>query len=381
MFISIFIALLLIISTLVVVFIKKSKFNEYFTTVELILLFVFPILIAYVAFSLSTNAKERDWEFWGSTCVKAEYQERYGQWERESYECNCTTDKEGRRSCDTCYRMVCNKYGPYYYAYNEFDSQVSLTENQYKQLVSKFKNEKNTRVSLGSCPSGDLWVSNWNKDSASYQVFVQQKPYKNKVRFNAIYNPKYSKQLIKKLQPLNYPPINGIDQIHIVGSNFASSQDIKQANAILAHHAGIYGPKPHEQHGQVKPFIFTYINKPQQMVLAQRAYLEGGNKNEFIVLVNYDSLSKKISWYDIITYDEGETPYRLKIWLESNRSATLTQISKQTVDLLSKYWQRKHFTHLNEVIMTPIPTWIWIAGFFMYAISLVLIFVVAFHHE
>lgn len=358
-------------------------FKQVITNIELITICVLPILISSGVFYLSTRSMELDKEFWASTTVRIEYQERYGRWETESYECNCTTDSKGNRSCSTCYRTVCNKYGPYFYAYNEFGVKTSLDETQFIKILNKWGGEKkliNTGESKGACPSGDLFEVKWNGTDETYQVYAQSKIYENKVRYNTVMNPHVTKKLIKNLRPYNYPKIRGIEQDRVVydyAKPCLTANQISHSNHVLQKHSGIYGPMKREKHGQIIPFLFVYQNMPRDMIMAQKALLQCGNKNEYIVLINYDN-QKQITWYDIITYstEDGAVTYDMKMWLEANKSATIDIIADKMVEVLSEHWVRKEFSPLNEIIKIQIPTWIWVLGFIIYAAGLITAFII-----
>lgn len=340
-------------------------FHRDFTMWELIAQFISPILLSVIVYASSISIKETDIEFWNSTCVSISRIEKHELYEKESYSCDCVTDTEtGTVSCNTCYEWVCNSYGPYWYAYNQNGTEQKISESTYAFIHAKWNNSEQFVKTHGerSCKKGDEFEAKWNGLKETYVKFTEEKAYKNKVRFNAVYNPVKSWPEEKQKQVYKYPPISDILQENIIG-DWPNNHDLTNAKKLLEEYAGLYGPKSRAQNGQIAPFIFIYKDKSREIAEIQRSVLEGGNKNEFILILNWNSSSGQIDWYDVITFCENPgAKNRMYEWLHQNDNASLEEITRYMIQVLKDNWLRREFTPLNEFIKITPSKGIWIGS-------------------
>lgn len=339
-------------------------YRKEYTWWEYILQLIIPIGIVMAMYYITTHARIMDTEYWGNTIVKVEYQEQYEYWDpcKDTYDCNCTTDKDGNRSCDTCCDPGCVSYGPYYYAYNENGTQVMINEDTYHKIKDKFKTEKNTNKQKGdSCKKGWLYEAKWNGEYDSYQVHVTKHKYENKVRYNKIFVPEEIKKEERK-KVHNYPSIVSLDQQHVIGEWY-SLKDKQIADHRLDFHNGMYGPKPRDNSGQIKAFLLLYKDTPKSIVRLQKGSWKRGNKNEYTLMIGWDSKTRKIVWYDDMTFElSGKCSNRIKKYVYENPETSLEDLTNTMSNILAEHWLRREFTPLNALIKLDPPKWLWVVG-------------------
>lgn len=349
---------------LIMLLIAYLYFKHEYTWWEYILQLIFPLAIAGIVYQISTSVRETDFEFWGNTCVKVEWQDRYEYYDpcKDTEECNCTTDKDGNRSCSTCCVGGCVTVYPYGIAWNEFGSYEYISEVMFNEIRLKFGNKKTFEDYKGDgCGRGDMHRSIWEGEKHTYQAFITRHKYENKVRFQPIYNPKTATEEEIK-SAYKYPPINGIDQDHILGT-WRDGLALERADNILASHAGIYGPKSQEEHGQVKPFILIFTDQPKRMADVQRAAWQNGNKNEYTLMLGMDAQNENIKWFEIMTFSQnGAVKNRMMEFLHSDPKLNIDRIADEMSYILAEHWKRRSFTPLNNLITLKPNGWTWFLG-------------------
>ena len=371
--------LLIVLIFIGIILFNKNIRKEY-VVFEYILQVVVPILIVVCVWEVSKYSMVIDDEYWGNTCVKIERHEEYRWLNPCSYTepCNCTTDEDGNETCDSCCVEACDYVPETYYAYDENDKQISITKNQYYKVLKKWKlpeietDVKNGTISCGLI--GNVFETIWDNNKDNYQIIVTHHTYENKVRYEpTFFYPQYNKDQLNDVY--DYPFIVGLDQKHVIGEWY-NSADKKQSEHLLDVFNGIYGPKSREDHGQIKVFYFIYKDKDQSYGVKQKDKLQGGNKNEYNLVLNYDSKTKNISWYEVISfYEKSAVKNRVEEYLYSNPQTSLVDLTNVVTDVLSKNWLRREFTFLNSIIKLKPPLFIWITAYIVNIIvSLILIF-------
>jgi len=356
-------------------------YRDEYTWWEYILQALVPIFLALIINAISTTTRENDTEYWGNTIVKVAYQEEYEEYDpcKETYDCNCTTDDDGNTSCDTCCRGGCVDYGPYWFIYNERGTERSVSKNKYRNIINHWSTQVHTKEDYKGdhCGKGDYHYAKWPKTRETYKIYATQHTYKNKVRYNKVYVPD---QLITRnaQHTFEYPNIREFEQDHILGDYWTGSNDRAEAELNLDIHAGLMGPRPQEQHGQIKPFLLLFKDASKDAASAQFARWQGGNKNEYTVMIGWNSKTNKITWYDIMTFTEnGACKNRMKEYLHENREASLEEITQKMRFVLNQHWERRSFTPINQLIKLKPTKGVWITAILL-GIILGIVFMIAF---
>ena len=352
-------ALAIIFISIAAIFYRKN-----YVWWEYLLQLVIPIGIVMAMYHITTHARVMDTEYWGNTIVTVTHQERYERWDpcKSTYSCNCRTDSNGNETCDTCCDPGCVSYGPYYHAINENGLEIMLSEADYRKIANKFKNEKNTGKQKGdSCKKGYLYEAKWDGEYNTYQIHVTKHRYENKVRHNKIFVPE-SVTKKEKSQTYPYPSISGVDQVHIIGE-WHDDYDKSQAEHRLDFHNGMYGPRPRDRSGQIKVFILLFKDQPKSVARLQKGLWQRGNKNEYTLMLGWDSKTQKISWYDDMTFEmSGKCSNRIKKYVYDNPDLKLEVLASEMSNILAEHWLRREFTPLNALIKLDPPKWLWVVG-------------------
>ena len=123
---------------------------------------------------------------------------------------------------------------------------------------------------------GDAYVTSWNRTRENSYPVTWTHLYKNKVKASSYSIFKYgnmSEEEIKENKLFDYPEIKNNDQNPILGFN-ATDTDIDAVRYLN----GYRGPK-----NQIHVFILCFNNPSLEVSEMQKAYWQGGNKNEFVV--------------------------------------------------------------------------------------------------
>ena len=108
----------------------------------------------------------------------------------------------------------------------------------------------------------------------------------------------------------------------------------------------MYYGKPRQIHIKVLAFPYT---KGVQIVEDQKAYWQGGNKNELVVCIGIDR-AKNIKWADCFSWqDNPELDVRCKTWLlQGNKKLNLIELGNWLEGNLV-LWKRKEFKDFSYI--------------------------------
>lgn len=339
-------------------------FNKHFVWWEYLILLLTPIAIGGIIFKIDTTARVSDTEYFSNQTVKVEYHEYWETWDvktcTRSYDCNCSTDSKGHRSCSTCYETYdcseCDETSAEYIAYNESGKSRNITASEYRRIAAKFGTQRfielNRKINFshGCGKDGDMYSAEWNGDPEKFEIFVTAHTYENKIRLAGSYGwKKLTKQEKQRIH--EYPPVNSVYQASIHG-NWYNMSDYYRATFLLDRFNGQFGKSK-----QIKAFIFTYYNQTIDVVDLQRSYFQNGNKNEIIVCVGYTGTQatwlKAFSWTDEKVCENEAVRF-------FQPSMTLTDFVEHMIPVWQEKWQRKQFTPYNEIISIQPSTTAWV---------------------
>lgn len=348
----------------VFVLVAASLFRKHFVWWEYFILLAAPLLLSGIIYGIDTNARVSDTEFFSNQTVKVEY---YEYWETyvhktctRTYDCNCSTDSKGHKSCSTCTETYdcsyCDENPAKYIAYNENGKSREISESEYRRIVKKFGNEQFVELNrdidnwAGCGQDGNMYVSQWDGNPERFEIFATAHTYENKIRLSDSYGfRELSKQ--EKSRIHEYPGINGVYQPSITG-NWHNTSDYWRAMFLLDRFNGQYGKSK-----QIKAFIFTYYNQTPDVADLQRLYFQNGNKNEIILCVGYTGSQatwiKAFSWTDEKVCENEAVRY-------FRSDMTLTGLVEHMIPIWRDKWVRKQFTPYNEIINIQPSTTAWV---------------------
>lgn len=322
------------------------------------------LLILLLKF-IMVSSNESDTEYRGSYVTKVIY---YQAWDEEvhcrhSYDCNCTTDKDGRKSCSTCYEHAYDvDYHP------EHWTKVTNTGAEYE--ISK-QNFLELQKQFGTQPyfvdmhrdyhsiDGDAYYTDWNKKPETCDIVSTEHTYKNKVQASkSIFKFDVIDEKTKKTWGLyDYPKLTWTYQSMVLGHGVDYMTDRK-----LQYLNGYYGVNK-----QFRMYILFFKDQSIEAAFKQRSYWEGGNKNEFVVCIGTDNLGR-YKWNKCFSWmDKPDLEVRVQDWLNDDKNhkngIDLGKFADWMPKQIEQHWQRKRFRdfeYLDVEISSTQLTWIFI---------------------
>lgn len=272
------------------------------------------IIVIIVRFSVRTGLTS-DTEYWGSKVVSARYYEYWETWHHEicSYSCNCTTDKDGHESCQTCYKdcSYCDENSAYWMAYDNAGNSWRISKEYYEKLKQQWRAsprfvELNRSIdfSNGCGKDGNAYDIVWDGRIESSESAVTEHSYVNRVQasHSSFNMEKIKKKDARKLGLFEYPEfydyykqpvILGIDSIDKSGlyNHTMVQRKFEYMNADL-------GPSR-----KVKVFILLFKDQPISIVDKQTAFWDGGNKNELVICMSVTA-QYTIDWVQAFSWTD-----------------------------------------------------------------------------
>lgn len=294
------------------------------------------ILVTVVIYQVGTYSQTSDHEIWNGKINK---KERIHDDYEESYDCNCSTDKDGNESCDTCYET-------HYTVTWNLQSTIGTIQVDHKD---------STWQSVYDTPNPTIYDRAFVGESCSrtmrYTNYVQAVP---RSLFHK--NEQLTQQFAGKIPA--YPKVHGLyhfDRVINVGTKvkpdvikkFDEDLDIilqtlgpvKQANIII---------------------ILTNIQDPMYRFAVENAW-QGGEKNDIVIFLGLEDNNYGIAWVDIMTWalNKGNEMFHVTMRDGIKDDIGVLEIDKlvpyinQTVLKLYDRPQMADFEHLEKDIDPP----------------------------
>lgn len=325
---------------------------------ELVIPILTSILIILICkFSVQT-AITADTEYWGSTITKARYFEPYETWVSKTctYTVSCGKNCTRTVTYDCSY---CDETGPRWRAYDNAGNSWSISESHYNMLRSKWNStpsfvelNRSIRYHFGCGKDGDAYDITWNSLPETAEPAVTNHWYVNKVQasHSAFKMEHISGSEGKKLGLYKYPEyysyyrqntILGLDSFNV--NRAAIQQKFEYFNAVN-------GPKY-----KVKVFVLLFVNKPISIVEKQKAYWDGGNKNELVLCVGLNK-DLSINWVKPFSWTDNK---RVLVNCREDIAELKTMDFDKMHDLLQediRDFKYKDFNDFNYLTV-ELPTW------------------------
>lgn len=349
-----FIFIPIIASILLLVFFSKK------VTLWEIALLVFPTaLIILLMNTIMVSYRTSDTEYLGSYITKVNY---YEAWDEEvscrhSYDCNCSTDKDGKRSCSTCYEHSYDvDYHPEHWTKEDnMGCEYEISKSTYDDLKSRFAT--NTYfVELNRdyhSIDGNAYSTNWAGEPLKSEVITKEHSYTNKVQVShSIFKfDEIDEKTKLKCKLYDYPVVSGYYQPIVLGYNV----DVN-TNRKLQYMNGFYGKSK-----QFKMFILFFKNQSMDVSFKQRSYWQGGNKNEFTICIGTDN-SGKLDWVKCFSWmDKPELEVEVQNYFTEKGKIDLSDFADWMPKQIEQHWHRKQFKDFDylEIEVTDTQMW-WI---------------------
>lgn len=324
--------------------------SKQFHPIEQISLFVVSGLICFGIQWLGVRNAVTDTEFLSNTIERVTYYEYWESYEHrtctKSYDCNCSTDSKGLKSCQTCTTTYdcsyCDTNPEKFVATLNNGKSVEISKYFFNKIKSKWaKSERFVDLDRiidfwGICgKDGDSYVYHWDGSFETQFTFTKESTYENRLKNSTNILVDRGKYDAKKVY--DYPKVKDDQQKSLVGYTD------REVEKYLQWFNGEYG-----QSMQIKYFVFVW-NKSidPSIVEQQKNKLERCNKNEFILCLFVDDkgIVKNV---DFITWSDE---YYLPILQYKN--IPLKETVEKTGDYLTKHWKRLEFSQFKYITVYP----------------------------
>ena len=353
--ISIFLPI--IASIVLLIFFRKQT-----TFWEIALLIAPSALLILLMNFIMVSSKVVDTEYHGSYVTKVIY---YQAWDEEvscrhSYDCNCTTNKDGSKSCSTCYYHAYDvDFHPEHWTkVTNTGAEYGISREHFLELQKQFSTQPYFVEMHRDYHSidGDAYYTDWNKKPETSDIVTTEHNYKNKVQASkSIFKFDVIDEKTKKLWGLyDYPKLSGLYQSMVLGRGVDYATDKK-----LQYLNGYYGVNK-----QFRMYILFFKDQSIEAAFKQRSYWEGGNKNEFVVCIGTNKLGK-YQWCKCFSWmDKPDLEVRVQDWFNTeinSRNIDLNKFADWMPKQIEQHWQRKRFRdfeYLNVEISGTQLMWI-----------------------
>lgn len=182
------------------------------------------------------------------------------------------------------------------------------------------------------------WNNNW-RDCLTYTV---EHNYENRIlgSESVLKYQKITPEEAKELGLFEYPSVDrNYDQNPIIGYS-ATKDEIKRFQFLNSY----YG-----KNKQIRVFVLVYPSQSGvQITEDQKAYWQGGNKNELIICIGIDG-GKKIKWANCFSWQSNpELDIRCRNFLLEQKQLNLMSLSNWIIKHIN-LWERRQFSEFKYI--------------------------------
>ena len=333
-----------IIAVLLLIF-----FRNQVTWFEYIGLIVISILFTLMFRGIFVSINESDTEYWGSYMTKIRHYDDWDEWVHKT----CTRrvpagrDSKGNtiyrtETYDCSYRdyhperwTYTDNYGSEHYFCDKEEFDRAMAELGYPKMV--FVDMHRHYYTK----DGDAQDYYWDGTFENSRTLTTWHTYTNKViasrsifRFEDI-----DKEKAKELGLFEYPEIQDYDQKSLLGVRLdrLTMKKIKYLN-------GTFGSKY-----QFRMYILVFKDKPLVISEQQKSYWQGGNKNEFVLCLGYNTKTHKIDWCNPFSWcDSPKLEVATKRYFREHPNLNLMGYCKWLEKNIN-LWKRKEFKDFDYI--------------------------------
>ena len=333
-----------IIAVLLLIF-----FRNQVTWFEYIGLIVISILFTLMFRGIFVSINESDTEYWGGYMTKIRHYDDWDEWVHKT----CTRrvpagrDSKGNtiyrtETYDCSYRdyhperwTYTDNYGSEHYFCDKEEFDRAMAELGYPKMV--FVDMHRHYYTK----DGDTQDYYWDGTFENSRTLTTWHTYTNKViasrsifRFEDI-----DKEKAKELGLFEYPEIQDYDQKSLLGVRLdrLTKKKIKYLN-------GMFGSKY-----QFRMYILVFKDKPLVISEQQKSYWQGGNKNEFVLCLGYNTKTHKIDWCNPFSWcDSPKLEVATKRYFREHPNLNLMGYCKWLEKNIN-LWKRKEFKDFDYI--------------------------------
>ena len=334
-----------IIAIILLVFFKK-----YIVWWEYICLVLVSLLFTIMFRALFIASLETDTEYLGAYMTRITHYDEWDEWvhrtctrtvhdgydsdgkeitHEEEYDCSY---RDYHPECWT-YMTSDSRWEHYFYDKAEFDR--AMAELGYPKMVFRDMHRNYYRI------DGDAQDYFYDGTVEHIRAIARTNTYKNKIlasrsifKFQDI-----SDKQADSLGLFRYPKVIDNDQDVVLGFKCGKAvhKKYKYINSI-------YGAKK-----QFRIFVLVFRNKPLEISELQKSYWQGGNKNEFVLCLGYNTKTGRIDWCNPFSWcDKPELEVATKRYFREHPKMDLSQYPAWLEKNL-KLWKRKEFKDFEYI--------------------------------
>lgn len=313
---------------------EKTALWEYAVVLVPSLLLFFALKYSFVYIS------SLDKEYLSDLVSKITY---YEDWDETVMVTHTRTVSCGKGKTRTeTYVVPERRYHPKRYVYETVTGETNdVSEDEYKLICYKLNMPavfKDMHRSYRS-KDGDAYVTSWNRTRENSYPVTWTHLYQNKVKASSYSIFKYgnmSEEEIKENKLFDYPEIKNNDQNPILGFT-ATDTDIDAVRYLN----GYRGPK-----NQIHVFILCFNNPSLEVAEMQKAYWQGGNKNEFVVCLGVKN--NTVIWCNPFSWsDEPMLEVKTRDYFIKHPDINFKDYAEWLDTQIDKNWHRKEFNDFN----------------------------------
>lgn len=328
-------------------------FRQYMVWWEYVIMVVVSVLLTMFINWCFVSSRECDTEYWGGYMTKITHYDDWDEWIEET--CTRTVhdgyDEDGNEiTHEEEYDCSYRQYHPERWTYTDDNGNENYfyCETEFNRAMRELGNPKMCFVDMHRhyyTKDGDAQDYYYDGTIQHLRALTTSHTYTNKVNCsNSIFKfEDISDEEADKLGLFRYPEIVDEDQPVILGIKPGrfTHKAIKNINAK-------YGKTR-----QIRVYILVFTNKPVDISFKQREYWKGGNKNEFVVCLGYDSETGKVTWCNPFSWsDRPELEVATKTYFRNNQSLNLIKYGKWLENHLD-LWSRKEFKDFDYIKNEP----------------------------
>ena len=332
--------ILIFLIPIITVIILGTKFRKNTALWEYVVVLVPSILLFFGLKYSFVYISSLDKEYLSDLVSKITY---YEDWDETVMVTHTRTVSCGKGKTRTeTYVVPERRYHPKRYVYETVTGETNdVSEDEYKLICYKLNMPavfKDMHRSYRS-KDGDAYVTSWNRTRENSYPVTWTHLYQNKVKASSYSIFKYgnmSEEEIKENKLFDYPEIKNNDQNPILGFN-ATDTDIDAVRYLN----GYRGPK-----NQIHVFILCFNNPSLEVAEMQKAYWQGGNKNEFVVCLGVKN--NTVIWCNPFSWsDEPMLEVKTRDYFIKHPDINFKDYAEWLDTQIDKNWHRKEFNDFN----------------------------------
>ena len=333
-----------IISIFLLIFFKKYiVWWEYLALIGISLLFSFLFRAIFIA------SLESDTEYLGGYVTKITHYDEWDEWIHRT--CTRTVhdgyDKDGHEitheeEYDCSYReyhperwCYTDNYNREHYFYNKAEFDRAMAELGYPKSVFRDMHRHYYRI------DGDAQDYFYDNSIPHLRPLVWEHSYKNKIQAShSIFKfEDISDSEADSLGLYRYPNLTDYDQDVVLG--FKCGKEVHKRYKYIN---SMYGARK-----QFRMYVLVFKNQPFEISEKQKSYWQGGNKNEFVICLGYNTKTGRIDWCNPFSWcDKPDLEIATKRYFRENPKMNLANYPMWLESHLN-LWKRKEFKDFEYI--------------------------------